>query len=128
MPCHATDAPPRGRFRPLVRALIGACCSAHLLAGAQSGATEQDYFQALPVVLTVSRLAQPISETPGAVTVIDRKTIEALQVRDMAELLRLVPGYFVSGYNGANPIAVYHGPLDEFGIRNLVLIDGRPAY
>ena len=45
----------------------------HLLAGAQSGATEQDYFQALPVVLTVSRLAQPISETPGAVTVIDRK-------------------------------------------------------
>ena len=128
MPCHATDAPPRGRFRPLVRALIGACCSANLLAGAQSGATEQDYFQALPVVLTVSRLAQPISETPGAVTVIDRKTIEALQVRDMAELLRLVPGYFVSGYNGANPIAVYHGPLDEFGIRNLVLIDGRPAY
>ena len=33
-------------------------------------------------------------------------------------LLRLVPGYFVAGYNGANPIAVYHGPLDEFGIRN----------
>jgi len=95
---------------------------------AQTAASEQDYFEALPVVLTVSRLAQPISETPGAVTVIDRKTIEALQVRDMAELLRLVPGYFVSGFNGAHPIAVYHAPLDEFGIRNLVLIDGRPAY
>ncbi len=90
--------------------------------------SERDYFEVLPVVLTVSRLAQPISETPGAVTVIDRKTIQDLQVRDMAELLRLVPGYFVSGYNGANPIAVYHAPLDEFGVRNLVLIDGRPAY
>lgn len=97
-------------------------------AQAQGELSEQDYFDTLPVVLTVSRLAQPIRETPGAVTVIDRKTIEALQVRDMAELLRLVPGYFVSGYNGANPIAVYHAPLDEFGIRNLLLIDGRPAY
>ncbi len=100
----------------------------HTAAQAQVDLSEKDYFDALPVVLTVSRLAQPISETPGAVTVIDRKTIEALQVRDMADLLRLVPGYFVGGYNGANPIAVYHAPLDEFGIRNLVLIDGRPAY
>ena len=100
----------------------------HTAAQAQADLSEKDYFDALPVVLTVSRLAQPISETPGAVTVIDRKTIEALQVRDMADLLRLVPGYFVGGYNGANPIAVYHAPLDEFGIRNLVLIDGRPAY
>lgn len=97
-------------------------------AQAQTGLSERDYFDTLPVVLTVSRLAQPLSETPGAVTVIDRKTIEALQVRDMADLLRLVPGYHVSGYNGAHPIAVYHAPLDEFGIRNLLLIDGRPAY
>lgn len=103
-------------------------CLSPAVALAQTDLSERDYFEALPVVLTVSRLAQPISETPGAVTVIDRKTIEALQVRDMADLLRLVPGYFVSGYNGANPIAVYHAPLDEFGIRNLVLIDGRPAY
>jgi iron complex outermembrane receptor protein len=109
-------------------ALLLALSLAPQLAQAQAALSEKDYFEALPVVLTVSRLAQPISETPGAVTVIDRKTIEALQVRDMAELLRLVPGYFVSGYNGANPIAVYHAPLDEFGIRNLVLVDGRPAY
>jgi iron complex outermembrane receptor protein len=108
--------------------LLLALGMAPLAASAQAALSEKDYFEALPVVLTVSRLAQPISETPGAVTVIERKTIEALQVRDMAELLRLVPGYFVSGYNGANPIAVYHAPLDEFGIRNLVLIDGRPAY
>jgi iron complex outermembrane receptor protein len=34
----------------------------------------------------------------------------------------------VSGYNGAHPSAAYHAPLDDFGVRNLVLIDGRPVY
>lgn len=123
MPHHAL--PPLKRLASCLAVAIGLL---HTAAQAQADLSEKDYFDALPVVLTVSRLAQPISETPGAVTVIDRKTIEALQVRDMADLLRLVPGYFVGGYNGANPIAVYHAPLDEFGIRNLLLIDGRPAY
>lgn len=114
--------------RLLAWALLLASGLAMPSAHGQGTPSESDYFEELPVVLTVSRLAQPITDTPGAVTVIDRKTIEDLQVRDMADLLRLVPGYLVSGYNGANPIAVYHAPLDEFGIRNLLLIDGRPAY
>lgn len=97
-------------------------------AQAQDDLSEHDYFQALPEVLTVSRLAQPISDTPGAVTIIDRKTLQDLNVRDMADVLRLVPGYYVSGYNGANLIGVYHAALDEFGARNLVLVDGRPVY
>ena len=97
-------------------------------AQAQDDLSEQDYFKALPQVLTVSRLAQSLSDTPGAVTIIDRKTLQDFNVRDMADILRLAPGYYVSGYNGANPIGVYHAPIDEGGVRNLVLIDGRPAY
>lgn len=112
-------------FRRVLPGLLGAALST---AQAQDDLSELDYFEALPEVLTVSRLAQPISDTPGAVTIIDRKTLQELNVRDMADVLRLVPGYYVSGYNGANPIGVYHAPLDEFGARNLVLIDGRPAY
>lgn len=90
--------------------------------------TEADYFVDLPVVLTVSRLAQSIGDTPGSVTVIDRDTIRRIGARDLAELLRLVPGYLVSGFNGANPTAAYHAPIDEYGTRNLVLINGRPVY
>lgn len=90
--------------------------------------SEQDYFSDLPEVLTVTRLAQPLSETPGAVTVIDRATIRRSGARELADVLRLVPGYFVAGWNGANPNAVYHTPLDDYGTRNLVLIDGRPVY
>jgi iron complex outermembrane recepter protein len=90
--------------------------------------SEQDYFSELPTVLTVSRLAQPISETPGAITVINRETIRRSGARELADVLRLVPGYLIGGFNGANPVAAYHVPLDNYGIRNLVLVDGRPVY
>ena len=59
-------------------ALMLACWLSHNVAHAQIEMSEREYFDALPVVLTVSRLVQPISETPGAVTVIDRKTIEEI--------------------------------------------------
>jgi len=104
--------------------------AASLLAGIafSSEPSELDYFDELPTVLTVSRLAQPINETPGAVTIIDREIIRRSGARELADVLRLVPGYLVGGYNGANPVAAYHMPLDDFGIRNLVLIDGRSVY
>lgn len=98
------------------------------MACAEEPVSEQDYFGTLPVVLTVSRLAQPLSDTPGAVTVLDRDKIHRSGARDVTELLRLVPGYLVGGWNGANPNAVYHAPLDEYGTRNLVMIDGRSVY
>ncbi|MEW6163896.1 MAG: TonB-dependent receptor [Pseudomonadota bacterium] len=90
--------------------------------------TEQDYFDELPEVLTVTRLAQPLSETPGAVTIIDRDTIRRSGARELVDVLRLVPGYLVGGWTGANPNAAYHVPLDDYGTRNLVLVDGRSVY
>ncbi|WP_320362574.1 TonB-dependent receptor plug domain-containing protein [Aquabacterium sp.] len=90
--------------------------------------TEEDYFAQLPVVLTASRLDQPLNEAPGAMTVIDRDTIRQSGARTVAELLRLVPGYVLGGWNGANPLASYHVALDDYGGRNLVLIDGRSVY
>lgn len=112
-----------GRSLFLVLPLIG-----YVAMSRSAELSEQDYFAELPIVLTVSRLAQPLNETPGAVTVIERETILRSGARELTDVLRLVPGYLVSGYNGANPTASYHAPLDDYGIRNLVLIDGRPVY
>lgn len=98
------------------------------LAWPASEPSELDYYRELPTVLTVTRLAQPLNETPGAVTLLDRETIRRSGARELADLLRLVPGYLTGGFNGANPVAAYHMPLDDYGIRNLVLIDGRPVY
>ncbi len=113
------------QIRPLVWLLCSMAGSAAL---ADTQSAEQDYFSELPLVLTVTRLAQPLSETPGAVTIIDRETIRRSGAREVTDLLRLVPGYMVAGKTGANPTAAYHAPLDDFGIRNLVMIDGRSVY
>lgn len=95
---------------------------------AERAPTEEDYFAHVPVVLTASRLDQPLNEAPGAITVIDRHTIRLSGARTLVEVMRLVPGYLAGGWNGANPLASYHIPIDDYGTRNLVLIDGRSVY
>lgn len=106
------------------------CLASHVLAdaAAESSLTERDYFEDMPVILSVSRLAQPLDETPGAVTVIDRETLRAIGARDIYDVLRLVPGFFVSGWNGASPIAAYHNALDQVGQKLQVFVDGRSVY
>lgn len=106
----------------------GALLMATFVTAIAAPVSEQDYFDELPVVLSVSRLAQPLNETPGAVTVIDRETIRRSGARDITDALRLVPGYLIGGLNAGNLSAAYHAPIDDYGVRNLVMIDGRAVY
>lgn len=89
---------------------------------------EGGYLGDLPVVLSVTRLAQSLADTPGAVTVIDRDMIRRSGARTVTELLRYVPGFLVSGWNGANPIAQYHVGFAEDASRLQVFVDGRSVY
>lgn len=91
-------------------------------------AAEEAFFGELPVVLSASRLMQPQDEAPGATTVIDRAMIRASGVRDLAELLRLVPGFQVASRSGHAPLTTYHGLADDAPRRMLVRVDGRSAY
>jgi iron complex outermembrane receptor protein len=90
--------------------------------------TEEQYFSDIPIVLTATRLAQPATEAPAAITVIDREMIKASGAREIADLLRLAPGFVVSHENGYTPIVMYHGLSDEYARRMQVLIDGRSVY
>ncbi|MBZ0106351.1 MAG: TonB-dependent receptor [Sulfuricella denitrificans] len=86
------------------------------------------YFQEIPVVLTASRLSQPLSETPSAMTVIDRKMIKASGFRTVPDLMRLVPGMYVGFADANRPVVSLHGSTDEYSRRMQILIDGRSAY
>lgn len=95
---------------------------------AWGGVTESDFLDVMPVVLSVSRLSQPLNEAPAAVTVIDQDMIRASGFRDIPDLLRLVPGFSVA-YTRDNTWAVgYHGMADAFSRRFQVLVDGRSIY
>jgi len=92
-------------------------------------ASELDYFQDFPVVLSASRLQQPLSEAPNAMTVIDRKMIEASGFRTIPDLFKLVPGMYVSYYKGSSQAIVsYLGSTDQYARRMQVMIDGRSSY
>ncbi|MBI3897771.1 MAG: TonB-dependent receptor [Gammaproteobacteria bacterium] len=101
-------------------------------ADAETSATpelsEDAFIGELPIVLTATRLAQPKSETPAAITVIDRDMIRASGARQIPELFRFVPGFQIGYSNGHLPTVTYHGLSDENSRRMQVLIDGRSIY
>ena len=90
--------------------------------------SELALFDDVPVVLSAARLTQPLKDAPGAITVIDRSMIKASGARDIAELLRLVPGFQVGRATGSMPLTTYHGLSDNAPRRMLVRVDGRSAY
>ena len=55
----------------------------------------------IPMVLSATRLQQSFFDVPAAVTIIDRQMIEQSGVREIPELLRMVPGMVV-GYDSSS--------------------------
>lgn len=109
--------------------LLLLCLSGHSArSDAADDAGELNYFQELPVVLSASRLHQPLSEAPNAMTVIDRKMIVDSGFRMIPDLFKLVPGMYVSYYKGSQAIVSYHGATDQYSRRMQVLVDGRSVY
>lgn len=97
-------------------------------AAAWAAHSEAEFLGDFGVASLAARLPQPLADAPGAVTVIDRETTRRSGARDLVDLLRWVPGFFVSGWSGAHRIASYHASLDEYGTRMQVNIDGRSVY
>jgi iron complex outermembrane receptor protein len=90
--------------------------------------SELEFLAEQPLVLTPSRLLQPISEAPAAVTVIDRETIRATGYRDIGRLLRLVPGMQVGQERASLHWVTYHGLGNDNPSWMQVLIDGRSVF
>ena len=112
------------------RPLLFLCCLAASASAQQRGAvTEKDYLDDVPVVLSVSRLPQRLDETPGAVTIIDRQMIRMSGARDVADLLRLVPGFRVTNsFESNTPQGSYHTTLGDYSNHIQVMVDGRSVY
>ncbi|HNQ03468.1 MAG TPA: TonB-dependent receptor [Thiobacillaceae bacterium] len=89
--------------------------------------SEADFLGPGTTVLSASRLRQPLMDTPNAVTILDRATLEASGYHDFSDLFRLVPGIYVGRMNGWFH-NVTHTMADEYARRMQVLVDGRSVY
>lgn len=101
----------------------------YFLAIASAQATEfNDNFPDLPIITSASRLTESVLTSPSAVTVIDKAMIEATGFIEIADILRLVPGFYVVHADGQTLSAVSHGAGWEYSNRMQLLIDGRSTY
>ncbi len=90
--------------------------------------SETDLFSDIPEIVSATRISQDISEVPVSTTVITQELIQASGAIDIADLLKLVPGFQVYTPNANKYAVTYHGASGEFP-RNLdVRINGRPVY
>lgn len=109
--------------------LVWLMTSQGLAAQTTAGVSEKDFLEEMPIILSVSRLPQRLDETPGAVTILDRDFIRSSGARDVADLLRLVPGFQSStSFEADAPQASYHGVYGYYSARIQVLVDGRSVY
>jgi len=87
--------------------------------------TENDFTSDIPIMLSASRMPQRKSEAPESISIIDRDTIKALGVINIADIFRLIPGFQVALVRGNVFAVTYHGLTFDYPRRLQVLIDGR---
>jgi iron complex outermembrane receptor protein len=90
--------------------------------------TEADFTGDIDMVISATRIRQPLTESPASITIIDRDMIAASGAIEIADTLRLVPGIQVSYPQGNQMAATYHGMGDAWPRSMQVLIDGRSIY
>ena len=83
------------------RANADPSAGASAIPSASPSATQTEAAKLPPVVVTATRIQQPLSEIGTTVTVVDSKQIQSQQIQSMAEVLRQVPG--VSVMQGGSP-------------------------
>lgn len=96
-----------------------AACLLPYAAAAQTAAAENDS-EALIVTGTRSTEPLAVDRFGGSVTVLDERTLDLRQVRDVSDVLRDVPGVAVSGVAGQTQIRIRGAEANHV----LALIDG----
>ena len=80
------------------------------------------------MVVTASRVEQPLNEAPAAISVLDQKTIESIPADDYGDLLRNVPGLNVAQTSARDINITPRGSTNTLSTSQLVLVDGRSLY
>jgi len=117
---------------PEPRRQLWACFASALLAppavAQDELLTEADWLFEVPKVESATRQRQDITQAPSSITIITRDMIEALGARNVAEVMRLVPGFQAFYSNGSTFGVTPHGFSDRDPRRMEVRVNGRSVY
>ena len=90
--------------------------------------SENDFLKNIPQAVAATRQSLPLSHSPSSVTIISRDMIEAMPTDNLADLLKLVPGFQVFFANGSIQAVTANGQSDRFPRRLEIRVDGRTVY
>ena len=80
------------------------------------------------VVTVASRYAQTVAEAPSIVTVITDREIRERGLRTVSDVLRGIPGIYVSVSKESRDLAWFRGAIAPDNAKFLLLVDGVPWY
>ncbi|MFZ5478024.1 MAG: TonB-dependent receptor plug domain-containing protein [Myxococcota bacterium] len=80
------------------------------------------------IVTVAARYAQAVEEAPAIVTVVTDREIRERGYRTLADLLREVPGVYVTVSNESRKLAWFRGVTSADNNKILLLVDGVPWY
>ncbi|MCX6584430.1 MAG: TonB-dependent receptor [Candidatus Aminicenantes bacterium] len=89
---------------------------------------EKLLFEEIPVVITASRKAQPITEAPTAISVITADDIKYSGAANIPDVLRMVAGVDVMTITARDQQVGVWGFITPVNNKLLVLVDGRAIY
>ena len=95
------------------------------IAPASAMEKEDIFFREIPMVVTASRVEQPINEAPSAMYVITAEDIKQSGVTNIPDLLRIVPGLHIKQFTGSSYDVNVRGIVDNPANKTPLLIDGR---
>lgn len=90
--------------------------------------TEEVFFDTISPVVSASRQQLSLTESPSSVTILSRDMIAGMPVFDLADLLRIAPGFQSFKANASIHAVTLHGQANRFPRRLEIRVEGRTAY
>ncbi len=94
-----------------------------LILTSQTYAEENLPIELEPVVVTASKIEEPISEVPASIDVITRQELEEKQILTLDEAIQATTGLDITGKGGADP-AAHNSIRGTYGKQSAIMIDG----
>ncbi len=104
------------------KGFLSAAVLCTLMSGVSSGVSAAEVYELAPVVVTATKIAEPVEKVPASVSVVTAKDIEDHNYTSTAQALGQLPGVYL------NPVADGGITMRGFGSADiLVLVDGQPV-
>ena len=106
--------------------ILGLQVTAHALENEDDSYLESMIFGEIPDVFSAIKISQNLIQAPASINVFSEYDIERSGARTLGDLLKYVPGIYVTNTRSGFDLLKVRGSQDRYNYRILLIIDGIP--